>query len=748
MFSGRRNIHSQGFIAIDDITVKEGACNLCGFDSDTCGFENSVSLRGQWERRKGTKNHVDHTYGTENGFYMTVTTSNSLDSEVAELLTPEFTSATEMCIRFWYWLPTDSSNILSIHVLRSGDLGDALWQRPGSPSTDWEVAEVTVSSPAKFYVVFKAIHMPGTNETVKIDDFSVRDGACSPPGNCDFESGQCTWVNIPKEDGHEWVLASGESHGPPTDHTTETPEGWFLLSSSLHQNHRSVAQVVSEWIQLKDTSSCLTLWHHMDNSASGTLRVFMSSGPSEKDLLFHSNSSGSSWSRFSQSVETSKPFQLLIEAESNNMGFIAIDDISLKSGLCQENETSSVFVGCSFENGTCDWEDISVGQFQWVRRNASGNDGPYVDNTLGTELGWYMAVEAQRGEQMSPAALQSPIMEQASTTCTLHFFYNMYGEDSQLSVLLKEGSRTTTLWWLSDNHGDLWQHGQVKVGRNPHDFTILFEASRNFNKPGHVAIDDVNFINCSLPEPQPWCPESMFMCNNSVCINPNRVCDFSEDCGDWSDEINCDKHGVVERCDFEQGLCFWEESDVDSPGAEWMHHKGQEAWPNHGPPRDHTLNSAAGHYVTPATQLTVKGQTSEILSKTLLPSFNCTVRFFYFSEDDAAARLTALSRTLTSGTDDRQLWLREPSQSYSWQRAEVTFSSSVSSKFVFRYELGEAHMGLVAVDDISFSRECLFDPDNSKLPNTSPTSVPPTPSASTAPINPCQASYSMRSSWL
>jgi len=97
MFNGRRNIHSQGFIAIDDITVKEGACSnqsmytlmqagvqnieeivnhfaffftisdLCGFDSDTCGFENRVSLLGHWERRKGTKNHVDHTYGTENG---------------------------------------------------------------------------------------------------------------------------------------------------------------------------------------------------------------------------------------------------------------------------------------------------------------------------------------------------------------------------------------------------------------------------------------------------------------------------------------------------------------------------------------------------------------------------------------------------------------------------------------------------------------------------------------------------------
>ena len=35
------------------------------------------------------------------GFFMTVTTSISPYSEVAELLTPEFTSATEMCIRFW-----------------------------------------------------------------------------------------------------------------------------------------------------------------------------------------------------------------------------------------------------------------------------------------------------------------------------------------------------------------------------------------------------------------------------------------------------------------------------------------------------------------------------------------------------------------------------------------------------------------------------------------------------------------------
>lgn len=69
----------------------------------------------------------------------------------------------------------------------------------------------------------------------------------------------------------------------------------------------------------------------------------------------------------------------------------------------------------------------------------------------------------------------------------------------ELNVLLKEGSRITTLWWQLGNHGDVWQHGKVTVGRTPQDFTILFEASRTFNKPGHIAIDDIDFTNCTLP---------------------------------------------------------------------------------------------------------------------------------------------------------------------------------------------------------------------------------------------------------
>lgn len=39
-----------------------------------------------------------------------------------------------------------------------------------------------------------------------------------------------------------------------------------------------------------------------------------------------------------------------------------------------------------------------------------------------------MALKPNKGHQMSPAAVQSPTLKKASATCTLHFYYNMYGE--------------------------------------------------------------------------------------------------------------------------------------------------------------------------------------------------------------------------------------------------------------------------------------------------------------------------------
>lgn len=72
----------------------------------------------------------------------------------------------------------------------------------------------------------------------------------------------------------------------------------------------------------------------------------------------------------------------------------------------------------------------------------------------------------------------------------------------ELSVLLQEGSRTTPLWWRSEDQGDAWRRGEVLVGRTPHVFTLFFQATRTFSQLGDIAIDDILFLNCSLPGEQ------------------------------------------------------------------------------------------------------------------------------------------------------------------------------------------------------------------------------------------------------
>ena len=71
---------------------------------------------------------------------------------------------------------------------------------------------------------------------------------------------------------------------------------------------------------------------------------------------------------------------------------------------------------------------------------------------------------------------------------------------------------------------------------------------------GDISIDDVSLSQfCRLytgptptaPPPTtgaptiPLCPGFRFKCSNGPCIDPKYVCDYRDDCGDGSDEVNC-----------------------------------------------------------------------------------------------------------------------------------------------------------------------------------------------------------------
>ena len=78
---------------------------------------------------------------------------------------------------------------------------------------------------------FEGIVGSTASDTIAIDDVDITEGPCDPPGYCDFDSGQCAWVNT-KGDQFNWLRARGSSPsggtGPSNDHTTGTPYGKVL----------------------------------------------------------------------------------------------------------------------------------------------------------------------------------------------------------------------------------------------------------------------------------------------------------------------------------------------------------------------------------------------------------------------------------------------------------------------------------------------------------------------------------------
>lgn len=81
--------------------------------------------------------------------------------------------------------------------------------------------------------MIEGIRGNGYQGDISIDDFSMIDGACPLPGDCDFENGLCTWVNAAVSDGldqFDWIIGKGGTTsrftGPSVDHTTGTTQGW------------------------------------------------------------------------------------------------------------------------------------------------------------------------------------------------------------------------------------------------------------------------------------------------------------------------------------------------------------------------------------------------------------------------------------------------------------------------------------------------------------------------------------------
>ncbi|MGH0160932.1 UNVERIFIED_CONTAM: hypothetical protein FKN15_044115 [Acipenser sinensis] len=236
--------------------------------------------------------------------------------------------------------------------------------------------------------------------------------------------------------------------------------------------------------------------------------------------------------------DSDPPF--ICDFEKDTCGWTHQNVHSYKWGRQRGYDSDPPFI-CDFEKDTCGWTHQNVHSYKWGRQRGYISGDSASDHTLGTDRGWFMAVGAVHDNILTTAVLVSPRMRQAAPACELRFWYQVWdsgrvGVDAgSLFATLRSSSREAMVWRGAGSSMRGWREASIFTGRVPESFQIVFMSRRSLSYPGDIAIDDINFRNCALPQPGSACSDQ-FLCARGTCVETLQTCDGTDDCGDSSDE--------------------------------------------------------------------------------------------------------------------------------------------------------------------------------------------------------------------
>uniref|UniRef100_A0A8C9BW66 MAM and LDL receptor class A domain containing 1 n=1 Tax=Phocoena sinus TaxID=42100 RepID=A0A8C9BW66_PHOSS len=576
---------------------------------------------------------------------------------------------------------------------------------------------------------------------------------CSNHLRCGFESGFCGWEPFLTEEDSHWEfvkrLTSVDHHLPDAENTTNTNHGSFIYLGA----HRSpaVAKLGSPVLtkSLNASTPCqVQFWYRL--SQHSHLSVFTRTsldGDLQKqgDLV---RVSKSQWRQakidlFAKAGESTLPFQLILEATVlSSHATVALDDISV-SQECEisyktlpSTSVQSKVSECDFEANSCGWfEAASEDDFDWTwssRSNLSADfeqQAPPWDHTHNTSQGHFMFILKKSNSLSQIAKLQSPTFGQTGPGCTLSFWFYNYGLSvgaAELQLHMENSSDSTVLWRVLYNQGNQWAQATVQLGRLTQPFYLSLHKVSLGVYDGVSAIDDVRFENCILPCPSKSCkgPDHFWCLHTKACIKKLQLCDLVDDCGDNTDEVNC----VPElQCDFENGICNWEQDTEDD--FDWTWNQGPTSTLNTGPMKDNTLGTAKGHYLyIESSEPRVFQHRAALLSPIVNATdvVGCTFRFYYHMFGKHIYKL-AIYQRIWNNTRGQLLWQLFGNQGNIWIRKRLNIFSRRPFQISVEASVGDGFTGDIAIDDLSFM-DCTLYPGNLpvNLPTPPETSVPVT----------------------
>ncbi|XP_075339459.1 MAM and LDL-receptor class A domain-containing protein 1 [Odontesthes bonariensis] len=526
---------------------------------------------------------------------------------------------------------------------------------------------------------------PGTGDhVVAVDDISFLncERSYQPPAlpsfSCTFEDGLCVWVQG-AEDELDWLSRSGPTEtpntGPAGDHTTG--KGIYLYINSSPQSIKGKsAQLKSSLLPpAGDQGYCFTFWYHMFGATVGSLRmVLQSTDPLEKTLVWQKlGNQGDEWLLVQSHVTLQRVHQVVLEATvGGEAGDIAIDDISLIHGPCPASDL------CDFEEGSCNWQQVTTDDFDWVRQSGPTNDpntGPDSDHTTNTAIGHYYYLPSSADDPAGQKASMSSPLYPADKGFCVQLWYHMYGRGvGTLNIYQQsEDEKEALIFSQTGDQGRLWRFAQASLLPRVQPYRVVVEGVKaGPSQEGDMAFDDVQLT-----------------------------------------DAQCPPHGV---CDFEISLCSWSNLGGGVDQGDWLRGGGASPNPNTGPSVDHTTNSTHGHYVYVDSSVGEWGDTSFLISDVFQPSSrgHCLTFWYHmFGNHVGTLKVYINDRKIHAGGDEEGLlkWIETGNKGDQWQQARVSIIHKEAFWFVFVYQRGMSTGGDVALDDITIiPSECYSDP--------------------------------------